>query len=403
MATISFKTISLSNSPTSAARLGELAISTLPKIIETPAAMLYVRSGVVPDVTYDFIPDNVTPLLEMPLGTVVESMKNLENAGSYINFARLTSPIYCPFHDSLVELRPGGNGNLYSSVWTKSGRKELNIDRFKKLIQLVQPTIFEPMFDGDTPVDKSTDKRLSKDRERSRRFLENSLENQTIVTNTIIPLVGGQDKRQRQLYLNDILRLLPNHEKNIFGISFEGFHSYGPSTENIQLDSLKSLIDETRTKLKDYKHLLFTMPLIWRPDNVIRGIDLGLDLFSGAYVAHISDRATILTFRYHDQMPSNIPGTDYIISSKEYATGKKPLLSDCKCYTCQNYSQAYVYHLIQTKELLARTLITIHNLYHYHAFFEQIRTNLKSNTWNEYRAMILDQYSNEEQQQQQQK
>jgi queuine tRNA-ribosyltransferase subunit QTRTD1 len=394
MANISFKTISVSNSTTtSAARLGELAFSTIPKIIETPAAMLYVRSGVVPDVTYDLIPDNVTRLLEIPLGSLVESMKNLENMGSYANFARLTYPIYCPFHDSLVELRPGGSGNLFSSVWTKAGRQQLNIDRFKKLIQLVQPTIYEPMFDGDTPVDKTTDKRLAKDRERSRRFLESSLEEQTISSNIIIPVVGGQDKRQRQLYLNDILRLIPNHQKNIFGISFEGFHSYGPPTENIDIDTLKPLIEETQTKLNEYKNLLFTMPLLWRPDNVIRGIDLGLDLFSGAFVAHISDRFIILTFRYNDKMSSKITATEYDINSKEYANGKQSLLSDCNCYACKHYTQAYVYHLIQTKELLGRTLITIHNLHHYHAFFQQIRESLKTNTWNEYRTMILEQYS----------
>jgi tRNA-guanine family transglycosylase len=400
MANISFKTISLSNSTTtSAARLGELAFSTIPKIIETPAAMLYVRSGVVPDVTYDCIPDNVTRLLEIPLGSLVESMNNLENMGSYANFARLTYPIYCPFHDSLVELRPGGNGNLFSSVWTKSGRKELNIDRFKKLIQLVQPTIYETMFDGDTPIDKSTDKRLVKDRERSRRFLETSLEEQTTVSNIIIPLVGGHDQRQRQLYLTDILRLISKHEKNIFGISFEGFHSYGPSTENINIDSLKPLIEQTRIKLNEYKNLLFTMPLLWRPDNVIHGIDLGFDLFSGAYVTHISDRFIILTFRYNDKISSNTTGTEYCINSKEYANGKQALLSDCNCYACKNYTKAYVYHLIQTKELLGRTLITIHNLYHYHAFFQQIRESLKTNTWNEYRTMILDQYSVVQQQQ----
>ena len=393
MANISFKTISISNSTTtSAARLGELAFSTIPKIIETPAAMLYVRSGVVPDVTYDLIPDNVTRLLEIPLGSLVESMKNLENMGSYANFARLTYPIYCPFHDSLVELRPGGSGNLYSSVWTKAGRQQLNIDRFKKLIQLVQPTIYEPMFDGDTPIDKTTDKRLVKDRERSRRFLESSLEEKKILSSTIIPLVGGQDQHQRQLYLNDILRLIPNHEKNIFGISFEGFHSYGPTTENIDINSLKLLIEETRTKLNEYKNLLFTMPLLWRPDNVIHGIDLGFDLFSGAYVTYISDRFIILTFRHNDKMSSNKIGTEYNINSKEYASGKQSLLSDCNCYACKNYTQAYVYHLIQTKELLGRTLITIHNLYHYHAFFQQIRESLKTNTWNEYRTMILEQY-----------
>jgi len=105
---------------------------------------------------------------------------------------------------------------FFSSVWTKSGRKELNIDRFKKLIQLVQPTIYESMFDGDTPIDKSTNKRLIKDRERSRRFLESSLEDQTSSLNIIIPLVGGHDQRQRQLYLNDILHLIQNKEKKIY-------------------------------------------------------------------------------------------------------------------------------------------------------------------------------------------
>ena len=354
--------------------------------------MLYVRSGVVPDVTYDLIPENVTRLLEIPLGSLMESMKNLENMGSYGNFARLTYPIYCPFHDSLMELRPGGSGNLYSSVWTKAGRHQLDIDRFKKLVRLIQPTIYEPMFDGDTPIDKTTDKRLVKDRERSQRFLENSLEEQTISSNLIIPLVGGHNQRHRQLYLNDLLRLIASHEKKILGISFEGFHSYGPSTENINIDSLKLFIEEARTKLTEYQNLIFSMPLLWRPDNVIRGIDLGLDLFSGAYVTHISDRFTILTFRYNDQISSNSTGTEYNINSKEYINGKQPLLTDCNCYTCKHYTQAYVYHLILTKELLGRTLITIHNLYHYHAFFQQIRESLKANTWNEYRTMILEQY-----------
>lgn len=398
MANLSFKTVSLSNSTmTSAARLGELVSSSISKAIETPAAMLYVRSGVVPDVTYDLIPDNVTRLLEIPLATLILSMNNLENAGSYADFARLSDPIFCPFHDPLVLLRPGGSGNLYSSVWTKSGRQQLDIDRFKKLIQLIQPTSYESMFDGDTPVDKSTEKRLVKDRERSRRFLDSSLADEaTTSSNLIVPLVGGQDQRHRQTYLDDILQLLLSHQNRILGFSFEGFHSFGPTTENINLNALKPLIEETREKFTEHKNILFTLPLLWRPDNVIRGVDLGLDLFSGAYVPHISDRFTILSFRYDDKMPSTSISTDYLISSKEYADSKQPLFTGCKCYACLNYTRAYVHHLVQTRELLGRTLITIHNLYHYHAFFQQIRANLRANTWNDYRTMILDQYTNDQ-------
>ena len=355
--------------------------------------MLYVRSGVVPDVTYDLIPEHVTRLLEIPVGSLVQSKTNLEAGSGYANFARLTDPIYCPFHDGLLELRSGGSGNLFSSVWTKSGRQQLNIDQFKHLIQLVQPNLFESMFDGDTPTENTSDKRLVKDRERGLRFLESSLA-QSTSSNMIVPLVGGHDHRQRQLYLNDVLRLLGTHSQSIVGVSFEGFHSYGPRTENVDLDALQPLIEETRTRLKEYPNLLFTMPLLWRPDLVVRGVDMGFDLFSGAYVAHVSDRFLILTFRYHETAASNTTTVaQYSMTSKIYATSKQPLLASCACYTCQNYTQAYVYHLIQTKELLGRTLITIHNLHHYHGFFQAIRTSLKADRWNEYRQMILEQYS----------
>ncbi|CAF4078080.1 unnamed protein product, partial [Rotaria magnacalcarata] len=51
-----------------------------------------------------------------------------------------------------VELRPGGSGNMYSSVWTKAGRQELNIDRFKKLIKLIQPSLGKPLLLKSKPT-----------------------------------------------------------------------------------------------------------------------------------------------------------------------------------------------------------------------------------------------------------
>ena len=209
----------------------------------------------------------------------------------------------------------------------------------------------------------------------------------------IIPLGGGHDQRQRNIYLNDVLALLKTHKRNMFGVSFEGVHAYGPSTESIDLDLLRPLIEQTKVQLDNSDSILFTMPLIWRPDNVVRGIDMGLDLFSGAYVAHMSDRLLVLTFQLTGELMSKAVGTEYSVGSKEYANSKQSLLPHCHCYTCQNYTQAYVNHLIQTKELLGRTLITIHNLHHYHRFFEEIRASLKNQTWPTYRNMILAQYT----------
>ena len=395
MATITFKTLSRAN-PTgasSAARLGELTFPSISKRIETPAATLYVRAGVVPDVTYDFVPENVTRLLEIPLGSLVGSAKNLESNGPYAHFARLSDPIFCPFHDGLRELRPGGSGNQFASVWTKSGREALNIERFKKLIQTIQPDVFEPMFDGDTPLEKTTEKRLTKDRERSQRFLESTAAD-VKGSNMIVPLVGGHDVRQRQTYLNEIRQTLDANTNSILGVSFQGLHSYGPSTEQFDLDALRPFIELTRTTLADQPDLLLTMPLLWRPDQIVRAIDLGFDLFSGAYVAHLSDNFRILTFRYSDRPndSNSEKRTEYSMTLKTTAASKDPLLIGCSCYACRNYTQAYVHHLMQTKELLGRTLVTIHNLHHYHGFFKAIRLSLMENRWTDYRQMILDQY-----------
>ena len=41
-----------------------------------------------------------------------------------------------------------------------------------------------------------------------------------------------------------------------------------------------------------------------------------------------------------------------------------PLQEGCGCYTCTNYSRAYLHHLLKAKEMLASTLLTIHNEYY---------------------------------------
>jgi queuine tRNA-ribosyltransferase len=45
-----------------------------------------------------------------------------------------------------------------------------------------------------------------------------------------------------------------------------------------------------------------------------------------------------------------------------YARDLQPIDPTCTCYTCQHYSRAYLRHLILAKEMLAATLLTIHNL-----------------------------------------
>jgi queuine tRNA-ribosyltransferase len=57
----------------------------------------------------------------------------------------------------------------------------------------------------------------------------------------------------------------------------------------------------------------------------------------------------------------------------------KPVEEKCSCYTCQNYSKAYLHHLFRTRELLGYRLATIHNLFFFGDLFEEIRGAIGKN------------------------
>jgi queuine tRNA-ribosyltransferase len=50
-----------------------------------------------------------------------------------------------------------------------------------------------------------------------------------------------------------------------------------------------------------------------------------------------------------------------------------PLDASCDCYTCQNFSRAYLHHLDKCKEILGSQLNTIHNLRHYQRIMQELR------------------------------
>lgn len=64
------------------------------------------------------------------------------------------------------------------------------------------------------------------------------------------------------------------------------------------------------------------------------------------------------------------------LNKSRYVSNKNPIQKDCKCYTCQNFSLAFLHHLFKEKELLGYYLATYHNLYFFAEFFEGIRKQI---------------------------
>jgi queuine tRNA-ribosyltransferase accessory subunit len=140
---------------------------------------------------------------------------------------------------------------------------------------------------------------------------------------------------------------------------------------------LKVEIDEKNS------NILKSMLLILRPDNVIKAVDLGIDLFSGSYPYYITQRGEALTFKYKLVSTENESDSDEPIKKRpkiekseeilkeinmkdtinlkeiQYKQDFTPIVDNCTCYTCKNYTRAYLNHLFECKELLSYTLLAM--------------------------------------------
>jgi queuine tRNA-ribosyltransferase len=88
------------------------------------------------------------------------------------------------------------------------------------------------------------------------------------------------------------------------------------------------------------------------PEDLIHGVMRGIDIFDCVLPTRLARHKAAFT------------STGRInVSKAMYARDENPIEEGCVCYTCQNFSRAYLRHLIVAKEMLAGTLLSIHNLH----------------------------------------
>jgi len=104
---------------------------------------------------------------------------------------------------------------------------------------------------------------------------------------------------------------------------------------------------------------------IGEPTDIIEGIKNGADTFDCVTPTRMARNGTLMTKS----------GRINILNA-QYREDFGPIEAGCGCYTCQNYSRAYLAHLFRTKEMLVATLASIHNLYFLVNLTKQIRQNI---------------------------
>ncbi|HHL40778.1 MAG TPA: tRNA guanosine(34) transglycosylase Tgt [Deltaproteobacteria bacterium] len=90
------------------------------------------------------------------------------------------------------------------------------------------------------------------------------------------------------------------------------------------------------------------------PEDLLTCIELGIDMFDCVLPTRNARNGTLFT-----------SGGKLVIKNGRYARDPAPLDEKCRCYTCRNYSRAYLRHLFLSGEILASRLNTIHNLHYF--------------------------------------
>ena len=81
-----------------------------------------------------------------------------------------------------------------------------------------------------------------------------------------------------------------------------------------------------------------------------------------------------------------------VVRNAKYARDFSPLDPACDCYTCRNYTRAYIRHLIKSDEILGLRLTTYHNLYFLLRLMENVRQAIREDRLRDFRDEFFAQY-----------
>lgn len=116
-------------------------------------------------------------------------------------------------------------------------------------------------------------------------------------------------------------------------------------------------------------------------DSLIDGSIRGIDMFDCVLPTRIARNGTLMTSQGR-----------LVVRNAKFARDFSPLDPNCDCYTCKNYSRAYIRHLIKTDEILGLRLTTYHNLYFLLNLMEQVREAIKADRLGDFREEFFENY-----------
>lgn len=166
--------------------------------------------------------------------------------------------------------------------------------------------------------------------------------------------------------------------RDLISLDFPGYAIGGLSVGEPK-DIMYEVLEET-TPLMPANKPRYLMG-VGSADALIEGAIRGVDMFDSVLASRIARNGTCMTSTGR-----------LVVRNAKYARDFSPLDENCDCYTCKNYSRAYIRHLINTNEILGFRLTTYHNLYFLLKLMEQVRQAIRQDRLLDFKEDFFEQY-----------
>jgi queuine tRNA-ribosyltransferase len=166
----------------------------------------------------------------------------------------------------------------------------------------------------------------------------------------------------------------------ITSLDFQGYAIGGLSVgeSKAQMLQILDLIDDFLPKEKP-RYLMG----VGTPEDLIEGVRRGIDMFDCVLPTRLARHQAAQTLRGRINL-----------MNAEHTHNSNPIDTQCQCYTCSHFSRAYLRHLIMAKEMLAATLISIHNIFTLVELTRCLRQSIFENNFEEYTTHLLNNLRN---------
>jgi len=163
--------------------------------------------------------------------------------------------------------------------------------------------------------------------------------------------------------------------RSLVEIGFDGYAIGGLAVGEPKEERLR-ILAHTRLPEDKPRYLMG----VGTPEDIVEAVAAGLDMFDCVLPTRNARNGWLFTRH-----------GDIRIRNARYRDDTAPLDERCGCYTCRNFTRAYLYHLDKTKEILGARLNTLHNLHYYQELMSELRSAIQDGIFLEKTRQLLEQ------------